>query len=1034
MQKALQRQLKRSIGVADEAGLAALLTQLQQVAVTSPELQALAEGFPDLLQRIDASYEQYERDLDLRTRSLELSSGELSQANDRLRNELKQRESALAALRQLVHDLLPNAGDDGVVDEDDIAALSQRIGELVIAREEDQRDLANQKFALDQHAIVSITDRDGVIIYANDRFCAISGYRREELIGQNHRLIRSGIHPSDFFAGMWDTITRGEVWQGEVCNRARDGRLYWVNASIVPLLGKDGLPQQYIGIRTDITDRKRMESELSEQLDLVEGLIETIPLPVYMKDHDGRYLRINRAFEIFFASRREQLIGKTLHDLLSPADASLHVDKDEALLAEGGVQTYECVVHSRDGQHHDAIYRKAALTRRSGEIYGLLGVIIDITERKQVEQAMLQAKEAAEAASRAKSDFLANMSHEIRTPMNGIIGMTDLALDTALTEEQREYLGIVKSSSEALLTIINDILDFSKIEAGKLLVEHISFNLPRVVSEAVKTLALRAHEKNLELVCEVANDVPAHVIGDPSRVRQVLLNLLGNAIKFTERGEIGVHIALKLQSGSKVSIQCSVRDTGIGIATDKQQLIFEAFSQEDTSTTRKYGGTGLGLSISRRLVDLMGGQMWLDSRPGEGSTFHFTVDLLLDPNPPAANVYPLDLKNRRILIVDDNTTNRRVLAGMLDAWDIESEPVASAEAALARLRQEEGLAFDGIILDAQMPEVDGYELAYQINHEFPAPPPMLMLSSSAVRGDSQRCQAVGISGLFSKPITAEELLGALCRIFGSPRDAGSLPAPSQLVTRHALRELQRAMDVLLVEDHPTNQKLALGLLDKWGHRAQLAQNGVEAVEAFRRGRFDLILMDMQMPVMGGIEATRRIRALEAERGQARTPILAMTAAAMVDDRNACLAAGMDDYLAKPIKVKEFLEKLLQLGGQTGDGSEAQAFSYGEALAGADREVVEIIAEVFLATWVGDLAAMRSGLAAGDLALVARTAHSLKGTLATFAAEPATRVAADIESRAGNGRPDGLAHELDSLEREISLLTPYLQAVVDEVSG
>ncbi len=1034
MQKALLRQLKRSIGIADEAALTALQASLEQAAVAYPQLQAVATGLPDLLQRVGASYEQYERDLDLRTRSLELSSTELSTANSRLRNELQQREAALSALRQLMHDLLPEAGDDGVVDEDDIAALSQRIGELVSAREQDQHDLGNQKFALDQHAIVSVTDRHGNIVYANDRFCTISGYSREELIGQNHRLVRSHVHPPEFFAAMWSTIAQGKVWQGEVCNRARSGQLYWVNATIVPLLGKDGLPHQYIGIRTDITDRKRMESELSEQLDLVEGLIETIPLPVYIKDIEGRYLRLNRAFEIFVGATREQLLGQTIHQLLPTADASLHAGKDAELFASGGVQNYECTVNTRDGQQHEAIYRKAALSRRDGQLYGLLGVIIDITERKQVEQAMLQAKEAAEAASRAKSDFLANMSHEIRTPMNGIIGMTDLALDTALTEEQREYLGIVKSSSEALLTIINDILDFSKIEAGKLLVEHISFNLPRVVSEAVKTLALRAHEKNLELICEVANAVPQHVIGDPSRVRQVLLNLLGNAIKFTERGEIGVHIALKQASGSKVTIQCSVRDTGIGIAPQKQQLIFEAFSQEDTSTTRKYGGTGLGLSISRRLVDLMGGNMWLDSQPGSGSTFHFTVDLLLDPNPPTANVYPLDLKNRRILIVDDNATNRRVLAGMLDAWDLESEQVDSAAAALARLRQEEGLAFDGIILDAQMPEVDGYELAYQINQEFPAPPPMLMLSSSAVRGDSQRCQAVGISGLFSKPIAAEELLGALCRLFGEPREANTLPTPSHLVTRHSLRELQRAMDVLLVEDHPTNQKLALGLLEKWGHRSQLAQNGVEAVEAFGKRKFDLILMDMQMPVMGGIEATRRIRALEAERGQERTPILAMTAAAMADDRNACLAAGMDDYLSKPIKVKEFLEKLLQLGGQTGDPGQTLAFCYGEALAGADREVVEIIAEMFLATWPNDLQAMRTALAGNDLASLARTAHSLKGTLATFAAEPATRVAADLETRAGHGRNDGLAHELDSLEREISLLTPYLRAVVDEVSG
>src|SRR5574343_670175 len=311
-----------------------------------------------------------------------------------------------------------------------------------------------------------------------------------------------------------------------------------------------------------------METQLSEQLHLVEELLEAIPLPVYLKDTFGRYIRLNRAFELFFHVRRENYIGRTLHDLLSPEDARVHAEKDPELRAAKGTQSYEAVVHSRDGQVHDTIYRKAVLTHRDGSVSGLLGVIVDITDRKKGEREVMRAKEAAEAASRAKSDFLANMSHEIRTPMNGIIGMTDLSPDTALTEEQREYLGIVKSSSEALLTIINDILDFSKIEAGKLLVEHISFNLPRVVSEAVKTLAMRAHEKHLELVCEIAREVSQHVIGDPSRLRQVLLNLLGNAIKFTERGEIGIHISPARTGGERVLIQCAVRDTGIGIATD----------------------------------------------------------------------------------------------------------------------------------------------------------------------------------------------------------------------------------------------------------------------------------------------------------------------------------------------------------------------------------------------------------------------------------------------------------------------------------
>jgi hypothetical protein len=773
MQKNLLRQLKRSIGVGSESELADLLTSMDAAAASSgPALQGMLKGFGDLLARVNASYEQYERDLDLRTRSLELSSSELSESNEQLRLSLAAREHALRSMRETVRDLLPDTApgsESATLADEDIAALSRRIAGLVAESEVGRRELANQKFALDQHAIVSITDTAGVIIYANDRFCEISGYPRADLIGQNHRIVKSGTHPAALFRDMWDTIAGGRVWRGEICNRARDGHLYWVSATIVPLLDDRGIPEQYIAIRTDITDRKRMETQLSEQLHLVEELIEAIPLPVYLKDTLGRYIRLNRAFEDFFHIRRENYIGRTLHDLLSPEDARVHAEKDAELFAAKGTQSYEAMVHSCDGEIHDAIYRKAVLTRRDGSVSALLGVIVDITDRKQAEREVVRAKEAAEAASRAKSDFLANMSHEIRTPMNGVIGMTDLALDTELTAEQREYLSIAKSSAESLLTVINDILDFSKIEAGKLQVENIAFDLHRLVADVLKPLAMRAHEKGIELISEVIHTVPRFVLGDPSRIRQVLVNLVGNAIKFTDRGEITLTTDLMQQQHGHAIIHFAVRDTGIGIAEDKQDLIFDAFSQEDTSTTRKYGGTGLGLSICRRLVELMGGRIWLHSQLGEGSTFHFSVELQL------------------------------------------AEPSASAT--------------------------------------------------------------------------------------------------GQLITRHSLREARPMLNILLVEDHPTNQKLALGLLEKWGHQATLAQNGQEAIDILDRQSFDVVLMDMQMPVMGGIEATEHIRAREAERHLPRTPIIAMTAAAMQDDRDACLAAGMDDYLSKPIKVRELQQKL-----------------------------------------------------------------------------------------------------------------------------
>ncbi len=1033
MQKALLRQLKRSLGIADEAALLALLDAAKGAASSAdPALQGLLTGFGNLLERVGESYDQYERDLELRTRSLELSSAELSGTNNRLRDELAYRDQALHSLREALADLLPDASaSDSLLGQgsEDLAAISGRIAALVAASEENRRALANQKFALDQHAIVSITDTQGTIVYANDRFCEISGYRREELVGQNHRIVKSGEHSPEVFASMWQTISAGRVWRGEICNRARDGHHYWVSATIVPLLDANGLPEQYVGIRTDISDRKAMEKQLSAQLRLVEDLIEAIPLPVYIKTRDGRYLRLNRAFEEFVVADRQRFIGKTIHELLRPEEAAIHATRDAELLASGGMQTYETVVHGRDGKRHQAIYRKVALKDSEGRIYGLLGTIIDITERKAAEAAMQQAKEVAEAASRAKSDFLANMSHEIRTPMNGIIGMTDLALDTALTEEQRELMSIVKSSAESLLTIINDILDFSKIEAGKLLVEKIAFDLHRVVAETLKALALKAHEKQLELIFSIDPEVPRNVIGDPGRLRQVLVNLVGNAIKFTPQGEIAVFVQSTALSARETALDIAVRDTGIGIAPDKQQAIFEAFAQEDTSTTRRFGGTGLGLSISSRLVELMGGQIRLESEPGKGSTFFVSLSLEIDDSPPEIITTHLDLAGKHVLIVDDNATNRRVLTGMLSHWAIRTRSVDGAASALNVLVEEQG-RFDCILLDAHMPEMDGYELAARLRNTHRLTTPMVMLSSGAIRGDAQRCQEIGISGFFSKPISQEELLAALCRVFDISRN-GRQVAAKELVTRHALRELQQTLDVLLVEDHPVNQKLALGLLEKWGHRARLANNGLEALALIEAHEFDLVLMDMQMPEMGGIEATQKIRAREQALGLKHLPIIAMTAAAMEGDREACLAAGMDDYLAKPVKAGDLLEKLLAFG----EGPQAApGFNYAAALAGADRETVEIIAEIFLDTWPRDLSRIKEASISGDPAAVERIAHSLKGSLGTFAAEPAIRVAAAIELAARQQNLGDLDDALASLTRELESLSPHLRQIVAGISG
>jgi PAS domain S-box-containing protein len=663
-------------------------------------------------------------------------------------------------------------------------------------------------------------------------------------------------------------------------------------------------------LQSEIDDRLLAEETLSEERRMLRALIDNVPDFMYVKDARSCFVVANASLaNSMGVTSPADLLGKTDFDFYPKRLANQYYD-DEQLVIRKKKTLFEHEEESTDsdGKRIALLTTKVPLFDRGGQVIGIAGVGRDITERQRVEREMQRAKEAAEAASKAKSEFLANMSHEIRTPLNGVMGMTDLALDTELTPEQREYLETVKSSSDALLTVINDILDFSKIEAGKIDLESVDFNLRDSLESTLKTVAIRADEKGLELLCEVAPEVPEVVCGDSTRLRQVVINLVGNAIKFTDSGEIAVRVQMKAREASECELQFTVADTGVGIPEEKGELIFAPFSQADTSTTRKYGGTGLGLTISTRLVEMMGGKIWVESEVGRGSQFHFTARLgLTDAKEiKVGSIAPPELlRGSRVLIVDDNRTNRRILEGMLNRWEMISVSVEEGQQALDALSgaRAVGQSFALILTDMHMPKMDGFTLVEQIRKRPElATATIMMLTSAGHRGDAARCQELGVAAYLLKPIRQSELREAIARVLGAHAENGAIP----LVTRYSLhdgRDPAASLRVLLAEDNPVNQRLAVRLLEKRGHHVVVAGNGAEALAAMDEQDFDLVFMDVQMPEMDGLEATAVIRGKEKITGK-HQPIIALTAHAMKGDREKCISGGMDGYLTKPIRPQE----------------------------------------------------------------------------------------------------------------------------------
>ncbi len=832
-----------------------------------------------------------------------------------------------------------------------------------------------------------------------DRIRAMIG----EMTGEEHRLL--GLRAAAASASRWRTVV--VIGIGMSANLAILGLVFRTIAREIALRG-------------------RVEAALRESEARFRALADNAPVMIWLGGPDGRRSWFSRGWLDFAGRSMDEEVGDGWTGRIHPDDFGPVLATNRSAVERRVDFQGVFRLRRRDGEYRWILGKGVSRNLPDGSFAGMIGCCLDVTELRA-------ARDAAEAANRAKSEFLANMSHEIRTPMNGILGMTELALETPLSPRQREYLGLVKSSADALLTVINDILDFSKIEAGKLELEEVPFGLRESLDDTMRTLAERAHARGLELACRIAPDVPDSLVGDPNRLRQVVINLVGNAIKFTAKGEVVGSVEVRSREVGAVDLQFSVADTGIGIPVEKRRSIFQAFEQADGSTTRRYGGTGLGLSISTRLVELMGGRIWVEGEVGVGSTFHFTARFGLGANParPARTGDALPIAGLRVLVVDDNHTNRRILEEILNNWGARPSTAVDGPTALRDLVRAsgEGRPFAVALIDGMMPGMDGFDLADRIRSEPGlAPPIMLILTSSARPGESDRARSPWIAACLTKPVRQSELFDALMKLLG---EAGPI-AVEDPGGAGPVAPTGRPLRILLAEDHAVNQKVATFMLRGMGHSPTVVADGRAAVLAWEAGGFDLILMDLQMPEMDGFEAVAAIRSREGRDG-GRIPIVALTAHAMKGDRERCLRSGFDGYLSKPIRAEGLRDAIEALTAPTagpgpGSGREFDREAALETVGGDERLLGEVVG-MFLDDCPRLLAEIEGAIGRSDAPTLRRLAHTVRGVASNFGT-PAIVAAARILEVGGKEEAwGGMRDAFDDLRSAIDRVRPELGRVV-----